>query len=103
MSKVRYDAMLVTKYKKNDGSEGSYWVKIGAAFQNKDGSIGVKLDAIPVHGDLVLQIPMSKEEKEEKFGKRGSGRGGGGSLLGYPKEFDDHDDRGGGGGFADEG
>jgi hypothetical protein len=66
---TRYDAMLVTPY----GQEGkSSWVKIGAAFVNKDGSIGVKLDAYPAAGsDIVLQIPLSKEEKEAKFGSHG--------------------------------
>ncbi len=65
----RYDAMLVTPF----GTEGkSKWVKIGAAFVNQDGSISLKLDAYPAPGsDLVLQIPMTKEEKDAKFGTHG--------------------------------
>ena len=32
----------------------SFWVRIGAAFTNRDGSQTVKLDALPVNG--VLQV-----------------------------------------------
>ncbi len=66
---TRYDAMCVTPY----GTEGkSRWTKIGAAFVNKDGSIGVKLDCYPAAGsDIVLQIPLTDAEKEAKFGSHG--------------------------------
>lgn len=32
-----------------------FWVEIGAAWTNKDGSLSVKLDALPVNGDMVIQ------------------------------------------------
>lgn len=115
-NKQRYDAMMVTEFEGREGKK-SFWTKIGAGFTNKDGSIGVQLDAIPVNGKIILQVPLSKEEKEEKFGKRdrdrdddrggrkggGFGRGGrgGGEAPNYPAAFDDHDEKGGGG-FADE-
>jgi hypothetical protein len=34
-----------------DGKK-SFWVRIGAAFVNRDGSYSVKLDALPVNGTL---------------------------------------------------
>jgi hypothetical protein len=33
----------------------SFWVRIGAAFVNRDGSFNVKLDALPVNGSLHIR------------------------------------------------
>ena len=43
-----------------------YWMKIGSAFENKDGSLNVKLD-VPVVPGMDIQI-REPSEKEEKFG-----------------------------------
>lgn len=37
-----------------------HWVKLGAAFTNRDGSLTVRLDAVPVNGKLVIR-ERSKE------------------------------------------
>jgi hypothetical protein len=42
----------------------SYWIKIGASFQNQDGSETVLLDALPVNGRM--QIREMKGEREAK-------------------------------------
>ena len=39
----------------------SYWVRIGAAFGNHDGSETVLLDALPLNGRMQIRVPMSKE------------------------------------------
>ena len=39
------------------------WVKIGAAFTNKDGSINVRLDALPVNGTLQVREPRVWEDR----------------------------------------
>lgn len=39
-----------------EGNDGrSRWIKIGTAFVNRDGSINVKLDCIPVNGEIQLR------------------------------------------------
>lgn len=43
-----------------EGSEKKFWVKIGSAFVNKDKSLNVYLDAIPINGKLHLRKPSSK-------------------------------------------
>lgn len=64
---TRYDAMTVVEY----GQEGkSRWTKIGAAFVNENGSIGIQLDALPVNGKIILQIPLSREEREQRWKQR---------------------------------
>ena len=45
---------------KNQG-EDHYWVKIGRAFVNKDGSLNVYLDALPLTGQLHIRDPKPKE------------------------------------------
>lgn len=40
----------------------SKWTKIGAVWENKDGSLTVELDAMPVSPRLVLLPPKAKEE-----------------------------------------
>ena len=46
----------------SDDSEKKYWVKIGAAFVNRDDSLNVYLDAVPVNGMLHLRKPTSKQK-----------------------------------------
>jgi hypothetical protein len=40
----------------------SYWNRIGVAFVNNDGSINVKLDAVPVTGELQIRDYNAREE-----------------------------------------
>lgn len=40
----------------------SFWVRIGAAFVNRDGSFTVKLDALPVNGSLHIRDWPSRED-----------------------------------------
>jgi len=63
-----------------DRGEGkkSYWLKIGAAFENKDGSYTVKLDALPLNGQLQIREP--REQQSDTNG--GGGYGGGGYRRG---------------------
>lgn len=71
--KQRFDAMMVEEYTDREGNGRSKWTKIGAAFTNKDGSIGIQLIAFPMNGKVILQIPLSKEEREAKFGAKSGG------------------------------
>lgn len=47
-----------------EGGEGkrSFWVRIGAAFTNRDGSFTVKLDALPVNGMLQVREWPARED-----------------------------------------
>lgn len=67
----RYDAMMVEEYTNAQGEGKSKWTKVGAAFTNRDGSIGVQLMAFPINGKVVLQVPLTAEEREAKFGSHG--------------------------------
>ena len=50
-----------------DGRSGELkeaWIKIGVAFVNKDNSLNVILDAIPVNGKLHIRDRVSPKKKE---------------------------------------
>jgi hypothetical protein len=40
----------------------SYWTRVGVGFVNRDGSITLKLDAIPVNGTLQVREWESRED-----------------------------------------
>jgi hypothetical protein len=54
-------AYALTKYQK-DGEEKTKWTPVGTAWKNKDGSLNVELEALPVSGRL--QIRQAEEKKE---------------------------------------
>ena len=54
---------VYTVIEKVDGeSKRSFWVRVGAAFTNRDGSYTVKLDALPVNGTLQVRDWPTREE-----------------------------------------
>ena len=50
--------------------ENKFWNRIGVAFTNKDGSINVKLDALPTSGTLQIRDYEPREEFESNGGNR---------------------------------
>jgi len=69
---------------------GTYWLRIGSAFTNRDDSINLYLDAMPAPKDKSYQIQI-RELTEEDLRKRethsssagGNGDGGGGGAGGF--------------------
>ncbi len=55
---------VIVPIEKKDGTK--FWMRVGSAFPNKDASINVYLDAIPV-GQNCLQI---REMTDEDFNRR---------------------------------
>ena len=47
-------------YTITQSGERSFWRRVGVAFTNRDGSINVKLDALPTNGQLQL-----REQRDE--------------------------------------
>ena len=65
----------------------SFWNRIGIAFINKDGSINVKLEAMPVTGQLQLR---DWEPRDDAGGTRGGASSGGGANGGSSRSAGDH-------------
>jgi hypothetical protein len=50
----------------------SYWNRVGVAFVNSDGSINVKLEAVPVNGEVQIRDYVPREEAPGTYSRRGS-------------------------------
>jgi len=61
------------------GAGKSYWTRVGVGFVNRDGSITLKLDAIPVNGTLQVR------EWEAEGARRGNEEGDGGPQRPRPR------------------
>lgn len=53
----------------------SHWTRCGAAFENKDGSVNVFLDALPVSGKLQIREAedgnsTGEDRRDERRGRR---------------------------------
>ena len=47
-----------------EGQERGYWLRIGAGWENRDGSINVVLNALPVNGRLNLRAAEDDSASE---------------------------------------
>ena len=50
-----------------------YWTRIGAAFVNRDGSINVKLEAVPVNGEVQIRDYVPREDAPGTYSRRENG------------------------------
>jgi hypothetical protein len=66
MDQLKYKVCYVI----TERGEKSFWNRIGVAFTNKDGSINVKLDALPTGGTLQIR----DYEPREELDTNGAGR-----------------------------
>jgi hypothetical protein len=51
---------------KNEGTQRSRWVRVGVAFENRDHSINVLLDAIPLSGRLQIRNREGDEARAKE-------------------------------------
>ena len=56
-----YEVYTIVEGNHSNGLKKNLWIRIGTAFVNKDGSINIKLNALPLSGKLQLREPKSKE------------------------------------------
>jgi hypothetical protein len=53
-----------------EGKGGSIWVRAGSAFVNKDGSLNVLLDVLPLDGKLHVREAAEKRDTAQASGGR---------------------------------
>ena len=51
----------------------SYWNRVGVAFVNSDGSINVKLEAVPVNGEVQIRDYVPRDDAPGPYARRGNG------------------------------
>jgi hypothetical protein len=59
--------LAVYAINEKDGDRGTWWQKIGMAFTNRDGSIAIYLDALPL-GTNKLQVREARDEAKAPAG-----------------------------------
>lgn len=75
----RLEIFTVTK---REGQEKGFWVRIGTAWENKDGSLNCVLDALPVNGTMNIREPREREDGDRGHSNnQGGGRRSGGSNF----------------------
>ncbi|MFZ5891104.1 MAG: hypothetical protein ACOY0T_08635 [Myxococcota bacterium] len=52
-----------------------FWNRVGAAFVNGDGSINVKLEAVPVSGEIQIRDYVPREDQALQRSGNGHGHG----------------------------
>lgn len=55
-SKMKIAYVITTRNGRN------FWNRVGVAFVNNDGSINVKLEAVPVSGEIQIRDYVAKDE-----------------------------------------
>lgn len=51
-----------------EGLQKALWVKIGVAWENRDGSIKVILNALPVKGEVLIRDPKPFDDVRGRLG-----------------------------------
>ena len=59
--KPAYYAYSVVSLNPASGESQSRWTRIGAAFHNRDSSVTVLLNALPVNARIVLRVPEDSQ------------------------------------------
>lgn len=63
---------VVTERAVPDGTFRTFWTKVGKAFENRDGSVTLKLDALPLSGMLQIRDEDKDRERFEGVAKDGA-------------------------------
>lgn len=63
-TKRKYKVAYAVVEREKDGK--SFWTKVGAAFPNRDGSLSVWLDAMPINGKIQIRDPQPPRSRESE-------------------------------------
>ncbi len=63
MTEKKTEKLVVYNIQEEGKEKDPYWFKIGVAFVNKDDSINVYLNALPIDGKLHIRKPKDENSK----------------------------------------
>ncbi len=55
-----------TVYAITEKGERSFWTRVGVAYPNRDGSLTLQLDALPVSGKLQVRSDEPRDEADRR-------------------------------------
>jgi hypothetical protein len=76
-------------YTITERGEKSWWTKIGVAYVNRDGSLNVKLEAMPVNGTMHVRDWTPREEQAGSDDRLRRGNGGAAQPVPVADELPD--------------
>ena len=65
MANQKPDYVAYTIVETNEDNK-DFWQRVGSAWTNKDGSINITLNALPLNGKLHIRVPKADEESDSK-------------------------------------
>ncbi len=83
-------AKMKTVYAITERGGKSFWTKIGVGFTNRDGSISLRLDAVPVSGTMQVRDYEPREWDRDRKADDGPGSrapGGAGPRDDFPESL----------------
>lgn len=61
------EILAVKEYENKQGEKKSIWIRVGSAFENKDGSMNLFFDTFPVSKDIkTIQVREAKPKEERQ-------------------------------------
>lgn len=63
MANQKPDCVVYTIVETNSDAD-NYWQRLGSAWTNKDGSINLSLNALPLNGKLHIREPKPEEDPQ---------------------------------------
>ncbi len=68
MSTATENTPALIAYHVTENGKKTYWSRIGAAWPNRKGGFQIKLDTLPVNGELVLLPPKARQDADAEYG-----------------------------------
>lgn len=52
----------------------NYWHRVGSAWKNRDGSLSIKLNSLPMNGELIVKKPRPRDDSDGDGGSSSGNR-----------------------------
>ena len=66
---ARLEVFSIKEHRDSDGEKKSIWLRAGTAWVNRDGSMNVYLDVLPLDGKLHIRRTVRGETKHDEAAK----------------------------------
>ncbi len=76
-------------YTITERGERSFWHRIGVGYVNRDGSLNIKLDAMPVNGTMHVRDWTARDEMPAQEGRKGPNGSNGSSRSASSQPIDE--------------
>lgn len=72
---AKHSVYTICERTDSKGNVHKHWLRLGAAFINRDGSLNILLDALPVNGTLHVREDREQDGEQGEHQERDPGQG----------------------------